>query len=213
MNEKILPTPAVQRFYDRIGSRYDWFEFYEGRAKERAHEALELAHGLRILSVGVGTGKDLGQIIEAITPGGIAYGLDISPVMLHLTQERTTTLVCQADARQLPYASQSFDRLYAAYLLDLLPFADLPDLIDDFFRVLKPGGRMVITALTEGVDLPSRALVAAWKGIFALSPTLCGGCRPLQLLDLVREVGFSQVEREVIVQLGVPSEIIIATKK
>ena len=212
MNEKTLPTPAVQRFYDRIGSRYDWFEFYEGQAKERAHEALDLAHGLRILSVGVGTGKDLGQIIAATSPDGIAYGLDISPVMLHLTQERTAAPVCQADARQLPYASHSFDRLYAAYVLDLLPYADLPGLIDDFFRVLKSGGRMVITALTGGVDLPSRALVAAWKGVFALSPAMCGGCRPLELLDIVREAGFKQVEREVIVQLGIPSEIIVATK-
>ena len=212
MNEKILPTPAVQRFYDRIGSRYDWFEFYEGRAKECAHEALNLEHGQRILSVGVGTGKDLSKIIKAITPEGIADGLDISSVMLHLTQERTAASVCQADTRQLPYASHSFDRLYAAYLLDLLPFPDLPGLIDDFYRVLKSGGRMVITALTEGVNLPSRALIAAWKGVFALSPAMCGGCRPLELLDIVRKAGFKQVEREVIVQLGMPSEIIIATK-
>jgi len=212
MDEKTLPTPAVQRFYDRIGSRYDWFEFYEGRAKERAHEALSLAHGLRILSVGVGTGKDLAKIIEDITPDGIADGLDISPVMLQLTKERTAALVCQADARQLPYASHSFDRLYAAYVLDLLPFADLPGLIDDFYRVIKSGGRMVIAALTEGVNLPSRAMVAAWKGVFALSPVMCGGCRSLELLDIVSKAGFKQVEREVIVQLGMPSEIIIATK-
>jgi hypothetical protein len=69
----------------------------------------------------------------------------------------------------------------------------------------------VILALTEGIDLPSRALVAAWKGIFSLSPTVCGGCRPLELLDLVHQAGFTQVEREVVVQLGVPSEIITAT--
>jgi ubiquinone/menaquinone biosynthesis C-methylase UbiE len=213
MDENILPTPAAQRFYDRIGSRYDWFEFYEGRAKARAHEVLELSDGLRILSVGVGTGKELGQIITDISPDGIAHGLDISPVMLHLTQERTSAPVCQADARQLPYASYSFDRLYAAYVLDLLPLADIPDLVNDFFRVLKSGGRMVILALTEGVDLPSRAIVAIWKGIFKLSPTMCGGCRPLKLLDIVRAAGFKQVEREIIVQLGVPSEIIIATKK
>jgi ubiquinone/menaquinone biosynthesis C-methylase UbiE len=213
MDDKTLPTSAVQRFYDRIGSRYDWFEFYEGRAKERAHEALELANDLRILSVGVGTGKELDQIIPMISPEGLAYGLDISPVMLHLTQQRTAAWVCQADARQLPYANQSFDRLYAAYVLDLLPLADIPDLVNDFFRVLKSGGRMVILALTEGVDLPSRALVAIWKGIFELNPTMCGGCRPLRLLDIVRVAGFKQVEREVIVQLGVPSEIIIATKK
>lgn len=212
MDEKTLSTSAAQRFYDRIGSRYDWFEFYEGRAKERAHEALKLADGQRVLSVGVGTGKDLIQIIEAISSDGTAYGLDISRVMLHLTKNRTSAPVCQADARLLPFNRDSFDRLYAAYVLDLLPLVDIPDLVDGFFRVLKPEGRMVILGLTEGVDLPSRALVAAWKGIFETSPTLCGGCRPLELSDYVLKAGFKHVEREVIVQLGVPSEIIIATK-
>ncbi len=212
MDEKILSTSAAQRFYDRIGDRYDWFEFYEGHAKERAREVLLLSNGLSLLSVGVGTGKDLSRIISAISPDGTAFGLDISPVMLHLTRDRTPASVCQADARRLSFANDSFDRLYAAYMLDLLPLADIPGLLNDFFRVLKPEGRMVILALTEGVNLPSRALVAVWKGIFELSPTMCGGCRPLELIDFVRKAGFAHVDREVIVQLGVPSEIIIASK-
>jgi demethylmenaquinone methyltransferase/2-methoxy-6-polyprenyl-1,4-benzoquinol methylase len=212
MDEKTLPAPVAQRFYDRIGSRYDWFEFYEARAKEHALGALQLSEGLRVLSVGVGTGKEQKKIISGMTPGGFAFGLDISPVMLRLTKERTSSPVCQADARQLPFASRSFDRLYAAYVLDLLPITDLADLVTNFHRVLKPSGIMVIIALTEGVDSASKALVAAWKGVFALSPALCGGCRPLELLELVHEAGFDQVEREVIVQLGVPSEIITAIK-
>jgi demethylmenaquinone methyltransferase/2-methoxy-6-polyprenyl-1,4-benzoquinol methylase len=212
MAEKILSSSQAQNLYDRIGSRYDWFEFYEGKAKERAFEALNLSPRLKVLSVGVGTGKDFLQILTAISPGGIAYGLDISPVMLKLARERSAAPVCRADARILPFASNSFDRLYASYVLDLLPAADLPDLLVDFSRVLTSGGQMVITALTEGVDRPSRALVAAWKGVFSLSPALCGGCRPLQLLELVKRAGFVEVQRDVIVQLGVPSEIISAVK-
>ena len=213
MPDKTLSTPAAQRFYDRIGSRYDWFEFYEGRAKERARKALDLSPGLSLLSVGVGTGKELAQLLDAITTGGTAFGLDISPVMLGLTRERTSAHVCLADARNLPYAERSFDRLYAGYVLDLLPYPDLMGVIAGFHRVLKPASRMVILALTEGVDRPSKALISAWKGIFALNPAMCGGCRPLQLFDLVYEAGFKNIEREVIVQFGVPSELIIATKE
>lgn len=212
MKENTLSAPEAQRFYDRIGSRYDWFEFYEARAKEYALGALRISPGLHVLSVGVGTGKEHKKILSGITPGGVAFGLDISPVMLYLTKERTASPVCQADARQLPFAEESFDRLYASYVLDLLPVPDLMDLVMHFKRVLKPSGRMVIIALTEGVDAASRALVATWKGIFALNPALCGGCRPLELLELVQQAGFKEVEREVIVQLGVPSEIITAIK-
>jgi hypothetical protein len=84
--------------------------------------------------------------------------------------------------------------------------------ISGFHKVLKPSGRMAILALTEGVDWPSKAIISAWKGIFAINPAMCGGCRPLQLFDLVQEAGFENIEREVIVQFGVPSELIIATK-
>jgi ubiquinone/menaquinone biosynthesis C-methylase UbiE len=212
MPEKILPTPAAQKFYDRIGSRYDWFEFYEGRAKECGFQALQLEQGLRVLSIGAGTGKELNKIEQAITPGGVVYGLDLSPVMVRLTHKRIGSTICQADARQLPYADQGFDRLYAAYVLDLLPLADLGQLLLDFWRVLRPNGGLVILALTEGIDLPSRALVSVWKGVFSISPAMCGGCRPLELFDLVQKAGFTNIQRQVIVQVGVPSELISAQK-
>jgi ubiquinone/menaquinone biosynthesis C-methylase UbiE len=212
MSEKILPTLAAQKFYDRIGLRYDWFEFYEGRAKEHAFKELHLTSGLKVLSVGVGTGKELGKIKAAISPGGTAFGLDLSPVMAQLTRERTGSTVCQADARILPYMDLAFDRLYAAYVLDLLPLADIGQLLMDFRRVLSPSGELVLLALTEGIDLPSRALVSIWKGVFAISPAMCGGCRPLELCQLVQEAGFTNIKRQVIVQVGVPSELISAQK-
>ena len=97
-------------------------------------------------------------------------------------------------------------------MLDLLPFADLYQLIKDFWRVMLPDGKLVILALTEGVDLPSKALVSIWKGVFDLSPAMCGGCRPLELFDLVEKAGFNDIKRQVIVQAGVPSELISAYK-
>jgi hypothetical protein len=70
----------------------------------------------------------------------------------------------------------------------------------------------VLVALTEGVDFPSRALVAVWKGLYAISPIACAGCRPLQLAALLEQAGFKQVQREVVVQLAMPSEILLARK-
>lgn len=212
MKEKTLSTSAAQNFYDRIGSRYDWFEFYEGSAKERARDALELSPGMSLLNVGVGTGKELAYLLDRIRPGGLGIGLDISPVMLNLTRKRTSTPVCLADARCLPFGDAQYDRLYAGYVLDLLPQSDLENVISGFHRALKPSGKMVILALTEGVDSTSKALISAWKWIFDLNPAWCGGCRPLQLFDLVQKAGFEEIEQEVIVQFGVPSELITATK-
>ncbi len=212
MIENTLSTRSAQRFYDLIGKRYDWFEFYESRAKEHAFKLLDLTPGIKVLNVGVGTGKQQVQIQAAIKPGGIAYGLDISTVMLNIARSRSSSPFCRADTHHLPFAPSSFDRLYAAYVLDLIPLGEILAILKQFHQVLHPGGRMVLLALTEGVDVPSRAIVGAWKLAYNLSPILCGGCRPLTLAELVQEAGFKIISRQVIVQMAVPSEALTAIK-
>ena len=212
MTENTLSAGEVQRFYNRIGKRYDWFGTFESRAKARGIDLLSLTPGLRLLHVGLGTGKEHAQIAQRLAPSGIAYGLDLSTVVVRLTGARSETPLCQADALCLPYAKDSFDRLYAAYVLDLLSGEDTPLVLGEFSRVLKPGGRLVLIALTEGVTAPSRSLVGAWKLAFSISPTACGGCRPIQLASLVESAGLRLACREVVIQLALPSEVIAAHK-
>lgn len=210
MIDRTISTEAARRFYDWLGRGHDWAEFYESRAKNTALARLELAPGQQVLNLGAGTGMEHQKLVDALQPGGDAFGLDLSPVMLRLAYQRTSAPLCRADVRRLPFAPASFDRLYSAYVLDLIPLADLPGLLAGCRRVLKPGGRLVLVSLTEGVDPPSRLLVGLWKLIYKASPIACGGCRPVQLAGLVQQAGFSKVEREVVVQLGVPSEVIVA---
>ncbi len=207
-----ISTEAARRFYDRLGAHHDWAEAYESRAKARAIELLDLRAGHSVLDVGVGTGKEHGRLVGAVGPSGLAVGIDVSPVMLGLTRARTHAPVCLADARHLPFADSSFDRLFCAYVLDLLPAGDLPGVLHEFGRVLAAGGLMALVSLTEGADLPSRLLIAAWKLAYSISPIACGGCRPLCLSGLVGEAGLSVAAREVMVQLGVPSEVVIAAR-
>jgi demethylmenaquinone methyltransferase/2-methoxy-6-polyprenyl-1,4-benzoquinol methylase len=210
--EETISPEAARRFYDRLGQGHDWAERYEGRAKKLALARLDLSPGQRVLNVGVGTGQEHAQIQSAVTPDGLAFGLDLSPVMLKLTQDRLGVPLCEANAGRLPFTHASFDRLFSTYVLDLISAAQLPSLLTEFHRLLKPGGRLALVSLTEGVTLPSKILVGLWKMAYAVSPVACGGCRPVQLAGLVGQAGFSQVEREVVVQLGIPSEIIVARR-
>lgn len=205
-----LSTGAARRFYDFWGAGYDWFSFTEARAKARALELLDLAPGQYVLNAGLGTGKEHLQIQAAIAPDGKAYGVDLSSKMVSVARARTGASLCQADARSLPFTGATFDRLYCAYVLDLIAAVDLPALLSRFRRILKPGGRMILVCLTEGVDLPSRAFVSLWKAAYGLSPAACGGCRPLRLSGLAQHAGFIHIQSEVVVQLGVPSEILMA---
>lgn len=212
MIEDTISPRRARSFYDFLGPRYDWTAFYESRAKSRALQALNLRPGMRLLNVGVGTGRDHRQLLEGLLPGGIAVGLDFSPVMARLAYDRTGQPMVEADGRRLPFVSGCFDRLISTYVLDLLPAADIPAVLEGFRRVLKPGGQAVLLSLTEGADPLSRGLVAAWKLAYAISPLVCGGCRPLQLTALVTAAGLNLVAREVIVQWGVPSELIVARR-
>jgi len=212
MIEETISRQQAQKFYDRIGHRYDWFDMYEGKAKACGLDSLQLEPGLQVLNVGVGTGKEQEQIEKNIQPGGITFGLDISPVMLRLTQERTRSPVLCADTRQIPILTDSIERVYAAYVLDMIPLIDIPGILLEFERILKPGGRVCIITLTEGVNRSSNIIVSLWKTLYEVSPIACGGCRPLKMQDALTKVGFTNVTRQVIVQLAIPSEITTGRK-
>lgn len=207
-----ISAHAAQRFYDRLGARHDWAEFYESRAKQRALQLLELRTGLALLNAGCGTGREQHEIEASMSPGGRAIGVDISIVMARLTRQRTGSSTLQADIGALPFASKSFDRVFSSYVLDLIRYDEIGGILSEFRRVLRPDGRLVILALTEGESGPSRAVVGLWKAIYGIAPIACGGCRPLRLSGLMQEAGYRQVTREVVVQFGVPSELIVAER-
>ena len=208
--EQTIPTATARQYYDFWGSHYDWFGFIESRAKHRLLDLLELSPGMKLLNVGLGTGLEHRELIARLGCAGDAVGLDISRSMLLSAKARTGAPLCQADGCALPFANASFDRLYAAYVLDLVPAGDLLAWLSAFRRILRPGGKLVLGCLTEGVTQASRSLVSIWKLVYHISPLTCGGCRPLQLDGLVEESGFRILHSEVIVQLGMPSQLVCA---
>ncbi len=211
MTRDTISREEARRFYDRLGRMHDLAECYEGRAKARALESLQLQAGLRVLNVGVGTGKEQSRI-KAIVPGDLVVGLDISRIMLDITRRRTGSPVCMGETLRLPFKTGSIDRLFSSYLMDLIPDQHLVPVLREFHRVLKPGGIMSIVTLTEGTTVFSRILMAGWRLLYAVNPMICGGCRPLHLAGLVGAAGFVHVERKVILQLGIPSELVAARR-
>jgi ubiquinone/menaquinone biosynthesis C-methylase UbiE len=212
MKKKIFSPEAARKFYDFLGPRYDWFDFYEGNARARGLELLCLTPGQSLLEVGVGTGKDQQILAAGLAAGAKIYGLDISHKMASLALARARTPTLQADAHSLPFAPASFDCLFTAFVLDLVPTTSIPEVLSEFWRVLRPGGRAVLVSLTGGINRLSHLVVGAWKLAYAASPVVCGGCRPLQLSQWVKTPHFEIIEDEVVVQFGVPCEILAAKR-
>lgn len=208
-----ITEQTARRFYDWLGARHDLGGRFEREAKAYAIGRLGLERGQTVLDLGCGTGAEHPQIRRAIGVPGRLYALDISKVMLALARDREAgSCPVQASAAQLPFRDASIDRVLSTYVFDLLPAEVIPAILAEVRRVLRPGGLVALVSLTSGVDGPSRAVVGAWQSIYRVHPLLLGGCRPVPLVHLVRQSGLAVLEDKILVQLGVPSAIVVARR-
>jgi ubiquinone/menaquinone biosynthesis C-methylase UbiE len=100
--------------------------------------------GLAVLDVGCGTGF---LSFELAARGHHVTGIDFAPLMLAEAQRKATERGVsirfeQADAEQLPFAAASFDLVISRHLLWTLQHPEAA--IDEWLRVLRPGGRLVV---------------------------------------------------------------------
>ncbi|HEY2924993.1 MAG TPA: methyltransferase domain-containing protein, partial [Candidatus Eisenbacteria bacterium] len=111
-------------------------------------EAVDAAPGARVLDVATGTG--VGAL--ALAPGPIQmHAVDLTTAMLAnlkatCTEHRYENVhLGRANARMLPFRDGTFDRVVSLRLLHLFPPAYQRHFIDEMLRVLRPGGKLVIS--------------------------------------------------------------------
>src|SRR5256886_8688062 len=136
---------GVTKTYDRWARVYDLVfgkVFDHGRQSTIA-EADKI--GGRILDVGVGTGLSLADD----SPSTKWCGVDIAEPMLRKSQQRVRALnLCNVetlavmDAKNLAFKDSFFDAVVAQYVITAVP--DPEATLDDFIRVLKPGGELIL---------------------------------------------------------------------
>jgi len=141
-----MSTSGVAKAYGRWAPVYDLVfgpVFRQGRsAAVRAAEQI----GGRILEVGVGTGISLPQYAASTQ----LIGIDISEPMLEKARERVERLklgnveaIEVGDAEALDFPDDSFDVVVAQYVVTAVPRPECA--LDEFARVCRPGGEIVIT--------------------------------------------------------------------
>jgi phosphatidylethanolamine/phosphatidyl-N-methylethanolamine N-methyltransferase len=128
-----------------------WAPFYDlvfGAVFEQGrHAAIRAAErvGGRILEVGVGTGISLPDYSRATR----LVGVDLSEPMLRKAQKRVSELrlrnvegLALMDAERLGFPDDSFDVVVAQHVVTTVPHPEAT--LDEFARVLKPGGEIVL---------------------------------------------------------------------
>ncbi len=112
----------------------------------------EFAHHLpreaRILDVGSGAGEPVARYFA--DRGDVVTGIDVSERMLALARRQVPEADFQAmNARALGFPPASFDGITAVYVVFHLPRVEHAALFAGFERVLKPGGRLLLTLATH----------------------------------------------------------------
>lgn len=138
-------------------------------------------------------------------------GVDRSSRMLdrarrRLGRDNKPHLLCRADAKHLPFVEGTFDVLFNFYMLDLLPEAEIALATEEFRRVLRRGGRLVI------LNMAAQALIVNkfWMWLYRRSPLLVGGCRPFPVARILAGHGWRLDVQEQISQWGFRSDLIVA---
>ena len=134
----------VENVYDKLAKVYDLFfgpTLHPGRLQ--AIERMNIQPGERVLEVGVGTGINLSLYPREAD----VTGIDFSSSMLEKARERAArpdaapVRLLQMDAAAMRFADDSFDIVYAPYLISVVP--DPVKVAQEMRRVCRPGGRII----------------------------------------------------------------------
>lgn len=134
---------AVKEAYDEMA------EYYRDRAgSESSSEPPEPVRRFRdelrpddeLLDAGCGPG---GATLAIAGETGV--GLDISREQLSLAQTNVTAALVQGDVTTLPFTTNSFDAVSAMYSLIHVPLDKHRAVLEEFARVLRPGGMLLVT--------------------------------------------------------------------
>jgi ubiquinone/menaquinone biosynthesis C-methylase UbiE len=113
----------------------------------------------KILDVACGTGRTLSMMRDTL-PKASLHGIDLSPTYLRKANETLAAKpgllpqLMQANGEALPFVESYFDAVVSIFLFHELPGEARQNVINEAYRVVKPGGTLVICDSIQRTDSP-----------------------------------------------------------
>ena len=155
---------GVKKMFDNIAPDYDKLNHIlslnidKNWRKKAVRELADEARPLNVLDVACGTGDFTIEIARKVPHGSTVVGVDISDGMIAVGLEKLAKLGIDAalevaDCEALPYEDNTFDRISVGF--GVRNFEHLELGLSEMYRVLSPGGKLVILELS----VPSNAFI------------------------------------------------------
>jgi arsenite methyltransferase len=159
-----------------------------------------LSPGEVVLDLGSGGGIDVLLSAKRVSPGGRAYGLDMTDEMLELAEKNRVEAGAEnveflkGEIEDIPLPEDQVDVVISNCVINLS--TDKAGVIGEAFRVLKPGGRFAVSDMVFLGDkgkLPEEVVqsVESWAGCVS------GALEKVEYETLLEEAGFEDVSVEV----------------
>lgn len=153
--------------------------------------------GERVLDLGSGAGFDCLAAAVEVGCRGRVVGVDMTPEMVRLARRHAagagvgTVRFLQAEIESLPFPDASFDVVMSNCVINLC--ADKTRVLAEAWRVLAPGGRLVVADIVAVAPLPERIL-----GDLALHTGCVAGATPWEtLVRTLTAAGFTSIAIDV----------------
>jgi demethylmenaquinone methyltransferase/2-methoxy-6-polyprenyl-1,4-benzoquinol methylase len=203
--------------YNQLSRIYDLFGRFEQKYRDKGLQMLDVKSGEKVLEIGFGTGSSIIKIAQKVGETGKVYGIDISDGMVNQTIQRlqkTGLRNCvelyRGDAVQLPYNSGFFDAIFLSFTLELFDTPEIPRVLRECKRVLRPGGRISVVSLSKAGN--PGLLTRIYERFHNWFPTIAD-CRPIFLKQTLMTSTIAIQEACQMDMWGLKVEIVLGIKK
>ncbi len=156
----------------------------------------QLNPGETVLDLGSGGGIDVLLSAKRVGPAGKAYGLDMTDEMLALARENQRKAgvenveFLKGEIESIPLPDNSVDVIISNCVINLS--ADKDRVLQEAFRVLKPGGRFAVSDVVVRGEVPEeiRKSMLLWVGCIA------GALTDYEYTTKLTQAGFERIEIE-----------------
>jgi ubiquinone/menaquinone biosynthesis C-methylase UbiE len=211
------PRAQAQVTYDRLSR---WYDALAGTSEKRfldlGLQKLAVHEGEYVLEIGPGTGHATLALAQSVGDTGKVYGIDLSRGMLEIAQARVQkaglaarAILSRGDATNLPFEAQSFGVIFMSFTLELFGTGEIPIVLQECRKVLQPGGRIGVVALSK--SQPEALTVKLYEWLHWRFPNVVD-CRPIFVQDTLRAAEFQVIEVTKMSMWGLPVEIVIANR-